>query len=623
MQNRQRFLALLPNTWVLLVIATLLTLPMGCSSEDDDGETNPFGDAVIYLPGGGTPGSPGYNSEDPSNREKPQNGESGSEGYSAPGYGVDGLEIIFLHDVTKPLVVEAGSEIEILTKVIDYSTGGPAVGIPLSWSIIDAVGFGAPGDAELGQSYTYTNEDGQSSADFFANLTPDVLYVVEVVTDGGTARTIEVQVVNVPLGDLKVTMEYEGPIQLNSIRVQLLPGDFKCSTFNPVVPPQVNLGEKTVLNTESKPTFTDLNANEKVTVVAVAKGPNGTLAGAGCEAAIYIQADSNNEIVLELFVLTLNPAGVYDAENAFNLMGSIPGQLGDVLDTLTTLFYDPGSFLVDQIKNLVKQAIGGFLTDLIFGLFEDQLGDIITDWVLNDSPDWLQDFFTIGQDLFQVVANLQLTGDLKISKLVSDYYVQGQTTFTGITFTWKLNCDKNAPDYDECGLYPFSLEDVDNDDFPLDLLEGQWTGTIVSYDELKIDPHNIGLNYGKLILFVFNNLILQELTGQNSLIGAAVEIVGCDGIAGGLSNLGIDEDDIYDACVGAVTLLMLPLESYLLGLETDSLVKLSGTAEMRDEDSDLIVDTIIDGVWDGQIIYNGASTSPFSGTWEAIRVEGQ
>ena len=134
---------------------------------------------------------------------------------------------------------------------------------------------------------------------------------------------------------------------------------------------------------------------------------------------------------------------------------------------------------------------------------------------------------------------------------------------------------------------------------------------------------NIGLNYGKLILFVFNNLILQELTGQNSLIGAAVEIVGCDGIAGGLSNLGIDEDDIYDACVGAVTLLMLPLESYLLGLETDSLVKLSGTAEMRDEDSDLIVDTIIDGVWDGQIIYNGASTSPFSGTWEAIRVEGQ
>ena len=609
--------------WIPLVLLALFLGPLSCASEDDGEGGNPFGDAVVYLPGGGAPGTPGYVPENSAGDDKPQGSESGDEGYQFPTYGVDGLEIIFLHDVTKPLTVEAGSDIEILTKVIDYSTGGPAGGIALSWSIIDAIGFGAPGDAELGQSYTYTDDEGQSSADFFANLTPDVLYVVEVVTDGGTAKTIEVEVVNVPLGDLKVAMEYEGPIQLNSIRVQLLPGDFKCSTFNPVAPPQVNLGEKTVLNTESKPTFTDLNANQKVTVVAVAKGPNGTLAGAGCEAAIFIEADSNNEIVLELYVLTLNPAGVYDAENAFNLMGSIPGQLGDVLDTLTTLFYDPGAFLVDQIKNLVKQAIGGLLTDLIFGLFEDQLADIITDWVLNDSPDWLQDFFTIGQDIFQVVANLQLTGDLKISKLVSDYYIQGQTTFTGITFTWKLNCDKNAPDYDECGLYPFSLEDIDDENFPLDLLEGQWTGTIVSYDELKIDPHNIGLNYGKLILFVFNNLILQELTGQNTLVGAAVEIIGCDGIADGLSSLGIDEDDIYDACVGAVTLLMLPLESYLLGLETDSLVKLSGTAEMRDEDSDLIVDTIIDGVWDGQIIYNGASTSPFSGTWEAIRYEGQ
>jgi hypothetical protein len=602
-----------------LVLSSLIF--MGCSDDDEDGNSNPFGDAVIYLPGGGTPFSEGGGLPSDETGDKPLAEGGTEEGGEITSYGIDGLEVIFLHDVTQPLQTNATGDLEILVKVIDYSTGGPAENIALSWSIIDATGFGAPGDAELAQSVTFTDEEGFSSADFWPNLVPEVTYTVEVVTDEGTSKTIDVYVGAPPLGDLRVSMEYEGPIALNSITLQVVEGDFKCSNFNPVNPPIVNIAEKTVLNTASNPLFKELDADQKVTVVAVAKGPNGTLAGAGCEDAIYIEANSTNDITLELYVLTLNPAGTYDVENAFNLMGSIPGQLGDVLDTLTTLFYEPGTFLVDQIKNLVKQAIGGFLTDLIFGLFEDQLADLITDWVLNDSPSWIQDFFTIGQDIFQVIANLQLTGNLHISKLVSDYYVQGELTFTGITFTWKLNCDKNAPDYDECGLYPFSLEDINDDDFPLDLLEGQWTGTIVSYDELKIDPHSIGLNYGKLILFVFNNLILQELTGENSLVGAVASIIGCDGIADALGNLGIDEDDIYDACVGAVTLLVLPLESYLLGLETDSLVKLSGTAEMRDENSDLIVDKIIDGIWDGQVIYNGASSSPFSGTWEATRTE--
>ena len=434
----------------LLAFSALLFLcVVSCASSEDEGADNPFADASSILIGGGIPQGGNAGGLDPNAQGDKPFGDGGywdENGQGNPNYGVDGLEIIFLHDISQPLYTQATTDIEILVKVIDYSTGGAAEGVALSWAIVDATGFGAPGDAELAQSLTFTDEDGMSRVDFWPNLTPEVTYTVEVVTDDGTSKTIDVFVDTPPLGDLKVSMEYEGPIALNSIAVQVLPGDFKCSTFNPVSPPVENIDQKTVLNTESQPLFKDLDADQKVTVVAVAKGPNGTLAGAGCEDAVFIAPDSTNDINLEIYVLTLNPSGVYDLENKFNLMGSIPGQLGDVLDTLTTLFYEPGDFLVDQIKNLVKQAIGGFLTDLIFGLFEDQLADLITDWVLNDSPGWIQDFFTIGQDLFQVVANLQLTGDLKISKLMNDYYVQGEITFTGIIFTWKLNCDKNAPD---------------------------------------------------------------------------------------------------------------------------------------------------------------------------------
>jgi hypothetical protein len=142
---------------------------------------------------------------------------------------------------------------------------------------------------------------------------------------------------------------------------------------------------------------------------------------------------------------------------------------------------------------------------------------------------------------------------------------------------------------------------------------------ITNYDQLTIDPHTIALNYGKLILFVFNNLILQELTGENNLVDAVASMLGCDSIADTLSDLGIDEQDIYDACIVAVTLLVIPLESFLIGLETDSLIKLSGDATLHDDDDDLLVDRIEPGYWDGQVLIEGAAGNPFEGTWEAFR----
>ena len=79
------------------------------------------------------------------------------------------------------------------------------------------------------------------------------------------------------------------------------------------------------------------------------------------------------------------------------------------------------------------------------------------------------------------------------------------------------------------------------------------------------------------------------------------------------------EEDIYDACYGAVGLLVVPLSGILASLETDSLIKLQGTAVLRDDDDDLIVDRITPGEWAGVVLIEGAAGSPFDGTWEAHR----
>lgn len=532
-----------------------------------------------------------------------------------------GIEIIFLHDISKPIDVQINEELPILVKAIDYDSGGPAAGATLSFAIVNATGVGAPGDADLETEAVITDEDGLASVVFRGNSAADVLYTVEVTANDAKPKTIQIRVGNPPTGDLRVTIVYEGAIPLQQVKVQLLEGNISCNVFNPVKPPQITVAEKTVLSPDSKPIFKSLTANKKYTVVATAlKSPDGGLAAAGCQDAVYVEPDIENQTTLKVFVLALNPAGLYDLSNVFDFTGAIPGQLGDILDELATLFYNPGKFLIDQIKKLVAQYVGGLITDVVFGLFEDKLSELITDWVLNDAPDWVQDFFTIGQDLLQVVAKLELTGQLKISKLMNDYYVQGQINFTGIVLSWKLGCDKNAPDYEQCGKYPFTLTDIDNKDFPLDLLTGNWTGSISSFDHLTIDPHKIALNYGKLILFVLNKVILKQLTGKDSLKDAVASMIGCDGIASALGNLGIDEQDIYDACVGTVSLLVVPLEGFLLGLETDSLVSLKGDATMHDDDSDLVVDRIEPGAWNGQILLEGAAGNPFSGTWDAFRI---
>jgi len=73
------------------------------------------------------------------------------------------------------------------------------------------------------------------------------------------------------------------------------------------------------------------------------------------------------------------------------------------------------------------------------------------------------------------------------------------------------------------------------------------------------------------------------------------------------------------ACYGAVGLLVVPLSGILASLETDSLIKLQGTAVLRDDDDDLIVDRITPGEWAGVVLIEGAAGSPFDGTWEAHR----
>lgn len=538
-------------------------------------------------------------------------------------------EIILLHDTTVPLQVGIQGELIIRARIIDYAAGSPASDAEVTYEIIENTDdVGTTGDASMSSQMSVSDEDGLASNTFRGGYIGDVSYLLQISSPGAEERFIEIIVSDTPKGSLEVNLDYVGPISLSSVKVRLMPKSYVCGSFNPTASFSGSLADKTVLDINNQPLFSGLGAGQHFTLVAIGKSPTGGLAAAGCKDGIFIVADQLTSATLTLNLLPLKPTGNYSVDNYFDFTETLDslGTVGDVIQGIVQLFNDPGLFLIEQIKSLVSAFIGDVVTDLAFSLFEDALADVITDWVQNESPNWLQDFFTIGDDLTQIVNNLHLTSILQVSKLQNDYYFQGTQAWNGLVLTWKYGCDETAPDYETCGIYNVDLEQLTETQFPQDLIEGTFTGAIANYDKLFIDQHTIQLSYGKLILFVLNELILKTVTGQNTLQDAALQFVNCPGIASSFSSsildgIGLTEAKLSSYCQSVILLLITPLESYISNLALDSQLRLSGQCTLLDDSADLIVDQLLEGQYQGMVEINQGAGPPFQGTFSGVRID--
>ncbi|MFT7625199.1 MAG: hypothetical protein ACI9WU_004390 [Myxococcota bacterium] len=535
------------------------------------------------------------------------------------------LEIIVLHDTSIPINVLIQDELTLRAKVVNYAEGKPAEEVEVAFDIVDNEGFGgSSGDASLSSKVAFTNAEGEVENTFRANFVGDVNYTVKLSAEGAEDKFVDIIVSDTPTGSIEVLLAYQGPININTIKVRLMPKSFICGQFIPTGSLAGSLADKTVLSLADKPVFDGLAGGSHFTMVATAKSPSGALAAAGCRDGVFVIANAKTPTSLELHLLPLNPTGNYDVDNYFDFTQALGelGTVGEVIQGVVTLFNDPGKFILDQIKTLVKQFIGEIITDIAFGLFEDALGDVITDWVLNDSPQWVQDFFTIGDDLTQIVDNLHLRSVLKISKLHNDYYFQGIQFWNGIVLSWKYGCEPEDPP--DCGDLVFSMDDFGNTQFPQDIIEGKFTGTIVNYNQLFLDQHTIQISYGKLILFVLNEVILKTITGENNLKDAVLKFVNCSSIAAAIENgvldaIGLPESKLDSFCVSTITLLLVPLEAFIGNLALDSQLRLSGQCTLLEETDDLIVDELFEGTYSGMVEIEAGAGPPFSGTFSGVR----
>lgn len=533
-------------------------------------------------------------------------------------------------DNSKAIVLAPADQLSLFVTVADYALGGPAQEVPVSWEIVENNGINGPGPGTLSNQIAPTDVSGHSLNLFHPNKGPSTAYKLKITAECAEPIFVDIIVSAFPTGNIEVNLLYDNQIPLGDVSVKLVASPFACASFKPTLPPSSVLGSQLTYISAPPTKFPSQPADKKYGVFVLAKDLSGHLAAAGCADGVYVNDKATTKVTVTVTVLPLQAAGPYDMINHFDFTGAIPGQLGQILDTAVQIFYDPGTFLIEQIKNLVKQFIPSIVVDVVFSLFEKQLSKAVTDWLLNSSPSWLQDFFTMGQDVLQIVKKLEMLGVLKIYKVGSDFFFNGEIDFTGVNLYWKLGCDKNDPNYADCGKLSLDMSQAVTDpNFPLDLLAGKLSGSISQQTHMSIDSSSITLNYGKLILYVLTNVVLKKITGKTTFVGAMQALINCAGIGSSLGGIipGLNSSQVESFCNSTVSLLVLPLENLLGGLSLDSGLSLKGTCTMVDDadadgNYDLKVDRLIDGVWVGNINVQGSTGKNFKGDFTAKRQPG-
>ena len=534
-------------------------------------------------------------------------------------------ELIVLHDTTAPIALRVTESVSLRVKLVDYVRGGPAADAALTFRIVSATDGGT---GSLNANQVYTDAAGLATVTFRSGTAADKAYTIEVNAADANPVRFDVFVSDAPRGSVKVALTYEGALALKNVHVRLVPGLYSCGALSPVTPPSDVVAEKTLLGLGAgEVVWHNLPDAQRFTVFATAESQQGgRLAAAGCLDGVAVIAGQENTVTLPLYLLNLNAAGVYDSNAIFDFTGAIPGTVGDVIDEISLLFNSPGGFLMRQIKRLAAMYVGELITNAVFGLFEDAVTEAVDEWMFTRSPAWVRDILTVGQDMMQIVNRLEMLAHLSLTKRAGPTQIQGALRWHGIALTWRRGCPREGqPGYDpNCGRRIFSMTDIENTEFPLNLIEGRFTATIQDFDRLSIDNHVIRLNYGRLVIFVLNELILETLTGHDSLGEAVRSFIDCTALAdriyfGSLSTLGIDEGDVAAFCDSAVDIIITPLTLILEALAVETAIRLSGTAVLEDVDNDLQVDRITNGQYTGNIESDGRAGEPFTDVWQATR----
>lgn len=605
------------------LLLTTLLLPLALATGCDDAAAPSHRQVLVEIPDDPALAPPAY--DDDGNPLPPE---------VDPLPDARGEHYIMIIDGDDAIDVPLGGTADLRVLLFD-TLGEPVEGLQVEYTIEDAAP-GAPG--QLSARRAVTGRDGAASVEFFA---ADAVATYTVRVRGPAPRPVvfTVDAVDLPTGTMRVSFEEDGLVALGAIEVYLISDTGWCEDPYYLAPPMDPIETHRVEWVHDTLEVGPLLAGTRFSVVARGRtADGGMLAAGGCVGDLRIRADERLDVQVVLNTLPLNPAGVYTVENNFDFTDAIPGTLGDVIRALVQFFGDQhhdreiATLIFDQVERLARDAagaIGALIVDLVRGWVEDDLNDIINTYIDQDAPQWVRDFFTIGSDLISVVSSTEVISHIRLNKPRRDGTFLGSQNWIGMAFYWRLPCAGN-PD-PACGRHAFTMDDLSEGGSGVELVFGQFEGRVHTRDQGVIYSHTLDLQYGRLILFVLNNLILPQIAdGANNIRDGLLNLANCPAFANGMTDgrdhlrLGginiVSRDTIEGWCTGIMGVVGDTASAILGRLRIDTRMTLEGEMTLVEETDDLQVDHLIDGRWTGIIRTNADEGPPFEGWFEGSRV---
>ena len=229
---------------------------------------------------------------------------------------------------------------------------------------------------------------------------------------------------------------------------------------------------------------------------------------------------------------------------------------------------------------LIDQTLLGSLT--IPGLprwIQEILNSFVSRLLQQYLPEWLQQLIHLADDLATILGNLRSEGSMRLTRNGDLAHLKGEEVWTSLVFYWLPLCngdiagDPGAPP--ECARIDVLTSDSGYGDETaqckgevLPSIAAQvppFTATVVRQGTgfaLQVDPRQVKLQMGKIILILFDQLLALVTGGEYRCIDEATEcsvggscLVACEALGADIENATdgiVDSGTIEALCGGSV-----------------------------------------------------------------------
>jgi len=547
--------------------------------------------------------------------------------------------------------------------------GAPVPGAAIVWEIQnDTAQVGG-----LGATTTYTGTDGIAT-NVVRNVKQAIgQFQVKVCVSGeADVQCIFFNVAINPKGLAPLSVgfaDYKGIYPLiDSANVFLFkqgankkPG---CADIDIAHPPTATVKSETIYITQTA-IFPELPGleTEKVqyyTILGLARSGQGPIQAYACN-DVDGKVEWGGKKYVELQLVDIPPAlkGSYDITNVFDLVSGLPPNVANVVYAIIGFFENPSA----QIMILICQAGGQTLEDFCGYLFT------------NPQNPKISELTTTGDVVFQII-NAVLIGLLEQNCPFEDKTLCGKIYWTGndvgdiltkfqilSTFTFLQEPDKDGhlpaaacqekwhtvrvrwtlglecpPADDNCGWKNLPLG---GPGLP-DIISGNFEANLLAGNKMEIKPHTLNFQYGALVNFAIEKLLLPQMFGDGSDGLPAVDsyeaMIGsllagkeclitddcCSKFAEAVTNqtFGLTKNFVEGACQALITTGATYLRQQLLSLDAtpDNFQIGTKTAcPVYDTDKNMTFDAFGKKTepceWDARLTVGGTTYAPVGTFW--------